>query len=389
MHERVKGLPPYAILAMMAATGLATAMALLPIEGPPASDFALFLYSWMDVIRDRGLASISGEFSAYTPPYIYLLNLAGLIEPHVGTIAAIKLVNVPFVISCVWGIGAIVREITNKDRGIVAAAVAAVCPSLLLNAFAHGQCDAIFTSFLLWFVYFAIRERPALACLMFGLAFAFKQQAIFLSPLLLTLKLSRRMSFWNLLIIPLIYVVMMVPAALAGRPWGELLTIYVGQTELNYVLSLNAPNPWWFLNRIVMYDVGVAIGLLVSTAVGLLIVFRSLRLPRNGATILFVATVSAAALPYVMPKMASRYFFVADLLTIALAFARPRMWPAAVLIQLGSLIAVMSYFFAAWGTAGLAFVPMTLGVGLLAYEFLTVEEGGPQETSATFAPRVE
>jgi Gpi18-like mannosyltransferase len=380
MDHCAKGLSPNVILAMMALASVAIARALLPIEGPPDSDFALFLYPWMDAIRHQGLASVAGSFSEYTPPYIYLLNLAALIEPSVGTIAAIKLINVPFVVSCAWGIGAIVRQVTgDKDRGTIAAAVTLICPTLLINSFAHGQCDAIFTGFLIWFIYFAVRERPIVACLMFGIAISFKQQAIFVAPLLLTLVLWRRMKLWHLLIIPATYVVMMVPAAIAGRSWNELLLVYAGQTNLKHDLSVNAPNFWWFLRGHGWYPIGVKIGLALGAITGVLIVARSTRLKRDAMSILLVATVCAALMPAILPKMTSRYFFVADLLTIALAFSQPRLWPAAVLIQIGSLVAVSSYFFGELSTAPLAFGPTTLGVGILVYELFAVESASPAD----------
>jgi len=371
MTERTKGMSPNVILAMMALASVAIARALLPIEGPPDSDFTLFLYPWMNAIHHQGLASIAGGFSEYTPPYIYLLNLAALIEPAVGTVAAVKLVNLPFVISCAWGIGAIVRHLTaSHERGIAAAAVTLVCPSLLVNAFAFGQCDAIFAGFLIWFVYFALSERPLLAALMFGLAFAFKAQALFAAPLLGVLLLWRRTAWWHVLLIPATYLAMMVPAGLAGRPWSELLTIYLGQASVMHELSLNAPNPWWFLKDVVAYRAGVIAGVVAGIAVAAAIVWRSRALPRSGAVILLIATVSVAVLPWVLPKMTSRYFIVADLLTIALAFVRPQLWPAAVLIQIGSLVASLSYFYPASATAALAFGPTTLGAGILAYALL-------------------
>jgi len=370
MDERTKGLPPNVILAMMALAAVAVARTLLPVEGPPDSDFALFLHGWMDVIRHQGIASIAGGFSEYPPPYVYLLNLVAWIP---NDVIAVKLANAPFVISCAWGIGALVRNISGeRDRGIIAAAVTLICPTLLINSFAHGQCDAIFTSFLIWFVYFAIRDRPAVACLMFGLAVSFKLQSIFVAPLLLTLLLWRRMKLWHLLIIPAVYVVMMVPAALAGRPWDRLLTIYLRQGELMQQLSLNAPNPWWFLREIVDYRAGVIAGTIAGGAVVTLLVWRSAKLPRTPLSILLLAATSAALLPWVLPKMTARYFFVADLLTIGLAFARSRLWPAAVLVQVGSLIAVFAYF-SRWGTATVAFLPMTFAIGILVYELVAVQ----------------
>lgn len=370
LNDRRRALSANIILAMMACTAVAAARALMPIEGPADSDFALFLIPWIDVIQERGLASISGEFSAYTPPYIYLLNIAALIEPAVGAIAAVKLLNLPFVALLGWGIGAVVKEATG-DREIakIAVAVTLVTPTVLVNAFAYGQADVIFTAFLVWFVVFAMRGRMKLAAVMFGLSLSFKFQAMFLSPLLLALLLNRRMQLLDALIVPVVYLGMMVPAAVAGRPWSELLTILFRQSAMMQELSLYAPNPWWFLGMVIDYQAGLIIGLIVASGVALWIALASQRLPPTANCILLIATVCAAVMPYVLPKMAARYFIVADVLTIALALTRPSVWPAAVLIQVASLLAVMSYF-TGRPAASLAFFPATLAVALILYNFV-------------------
>ena len=358
-------LSPTVLIALMACAGFAAALALMPLAGPPDGDFALFLNPWMNIIRERGVASISGEYSAYTPPYLYLLNAASLIAPIFGPVVAVKLVNIPFFVATALGIGALVAEVTgDQDKGKVATAVTFVAPTLIINAFAIGQADAIFTSFLIGFILFAIRGKPTVASIMFGLALSFKLQAMFLSPLLLFLLLSKQMRFRDSLLIPLAYAAMMTPAALAGRPWSELFMIYAGQAGMEHELSLNAPNPWWFL-RWADYRVGLIAGLVAGGLAGAIIVAFSLR---TKGQILLIATVCAVALPYVLPKMTSRYFFVADLLVLALAFTRPGVWPAAILIQAGSLIACLSYF-SGRGTAGPAFIPMTLGIAVLLYVF--------------------
>jgi Gpi18-like mannosyltransferase len=209
---------------------------------------------------------------------------------------------------------------------------------------------------------------------MFGLAFSFKQQALFLSPLLLMLLLSRRIAPWQLLIIPGTYLLMMVPAAMAGRPWARLLTIYINQADVQHDLSLNAPNPWWFLREIVSYDMGLLVGLGFGAAATLWIAWRAVKLPLSAYTILLIGTVSAVTMPWVLPKMGSRYFLTADLLSIGLAFVRPRLWPAAIMIPLGSLVAMLSYFTEAWDTATYAFAPMTFGLCIVVVEFIRSEK---------------
>jgi Gpi18-like mannosyltransferase len=332
------------VLAAFAAASFAAALALLPIVGPKDGDFALFLIPWMDKIHELGWLSISGEFSEYPPTYIYLLNLAALLP--VGTVAAVKLINIPFVALCAWAMG----KLAKND---VALAAGLVTPTMLVNAFGFGQADTIYTAFLLLFVLWA--DRPALAAIAFGLALSFKLQAVFLSPLLLHLLLTKRMR-WEALLIPATWAVMMLPANLASRPWSELLSVYVGQVGLVHDLSLNAPNPWWLL-RSMDYQTGVIVGCGLGAVVGLWIALRK-RDP------LVIACLCALLLPFVLPKMTARYFFPADLLLIALAFRDPRYWPVAALCQMGSLLACMSYF-VTWGTALFALIPMALSVILL------------------------
>lgn len=356
---------------LLVITGFAIMVALVPIIGPPDGDFPLFLQGWMDAIRERGLASISGEFSEYTPPYIYLLNLASLVEPAIGTIAAVKLVNVPFVIALAVGIGAIVADLSgDRDRGMIAAGLMVVVPSLMVNAFAHGQADAIYGAFMVWFVLFAMRSQPLAAAVMFGLAFAFKQQTLFLAPVLVYLILSRQMRLWHLLIIPATYVAAMVPAALAGRPWAELFAIYLGQSQLMRELSMNAPNPWWFARVVVDYDTGVWIGLALGAAAAIAMILWSLRLEMGGATTLLLATLCAVVLPFVLPKMNPRYFFVAEMLAIALAMTRPGMWLPALFLQIASLLAILAYFTQTSIGPTVGFIPMTIAVCLLVGAFV-------------------
>jgi uncharacterized membrane protein len=61
-------------------------------------------------------------------------------------------------------------------------------------------------------VLFAIRKAPVAAASMFGVSLAFKLQAIFLLPLLLYLILAKQMRVSHLVFVPVIYLLMMVPA---------------------------------------------------------------------------------------------------------------------------------------------------------------------------------
>ncbi len=68
----------------------------------------------------------------------------------------------------------------------------------------------------------------------------------------------------------------------------------------------------------------------------------------DGGHLLLIASTLAISTPFFLPSMHDRYFFLADVLTVMVAFVVPRAWPAAVLMQLASLPTYLSYL---WGVS--------------------------------------
>ena len=353
----------------MPVAGAAVALALLPITN---SDFTNYVIPWLRALQERGATGLSGEFSNYTPPYIYLLYLVKGLEPLVGPIALVKLLNVPFVVGIALTMGAIVSRVTvDRSSGLLAAAVLCVTPTVLVNAFAWGQSDSVYTCFLLLSVLCVCTHRPLVTAIMFGVALSFKFQAIVLLPFLLYLWGSGQMRLTHLAVIPPIYGALMIPAALAGRSWADLLTIYYQQARGFGELSLFAPNPWWFAEHwhLLPARAGAVVGIIIGAVTGLAIALSALKLEKSPAHNLLVAALSAAAMPYVLPRMHDRYFFIADLLSLAVAFVYPRYSLAAVLFQIGSLTSYLAYFGISMDAPGFAVVPITAGLLLLLIAF--------------------
>ena len=186
---------------LLLSAGIATACALLPLA-ESSGDLQHFYIPWMREVSSKGIFSIAGEFSDYTPPYIYLMVLFSVAVPVVGAIAAIKLISAPFVAALALGLYLLVKDTTaDRRRALWSAAIAFVLPTVIVNAFLWGQTDVIYTTFLVYFTYFASRGRPLAAALLFGIAFSFKAQAVFLSPFLLYLVLSGQMRSIHLLVV--------------------------------------------------------------------------------------------------------------------------------------------------------------------------------------------
>ena len=80
--------------------------------------------------------------------------------------------------------------------------------------------------------------------------------------------------------------------------------------------------------------------------------------------------VSGALMPFLLPKMHERYFFVADLMTLTLAFVDPRLWVTVPLFQVGSLLSYLPYFGLSVRAPIYALLPVTFAVSILALEYV-------------------
>jgi len=182
----------------------------------------------------------------------------------------------------------------------------------------------------------------------FGVAFAIKLQSVFLVPFLLVLTFQKKIPWKDYLLVPLVYLILILPAALAGRPFGQLLTIYLGQADSANLWSRNAANPYIFVPASLPASALYPILGLAAVLAGLWI-FWSIKRTRSGepGQLLLAALASVALLPYILPRMHDRYFYPADVLSLLVAFYRPRLWFVPLLFQASSLLVYDNYLFEA------------------------------------------
>jgi Gpi18-like mannosyltransferase len=176
-------------------------------------------------------------------------------------------------------------------------------------------------------MYYLLTDRPLLGIVAFGIGFAFKAQAIFIVPLLAILFFKRRIAWQYFLIVPLIYILLYLPAFLLGRPLLGIFTIYSSQAETYQELSKNAPNLYIFMSGI-PYNLGTMIGIAVAVLVLGYWIWLNVRsksdLSHN--PLLLMGLVSVALVPFVLPKMHDRYFYPADVFSLLAAFYMPELW---------------------------------------------------------------
>jgi Gpi18-like mannosyltransferase len=310
-------------------------------------DFKLYLNPWYDYILQNGrFAALKDTFSNYNPAYLYLLVLASYLLPNLSNIMAIKSISIIFDFLGAFLVYKIVhRKYPKGQKPLLALIAVLFAPTVFTNSAYWGQCDMIYTSFLLAFVYFAALQKDTLAFVSFGLAFAFKFQALFLGPVVLILMVKRYLDWKKVFWIPAVYLILLLPSVIAGRSIKDLLLIYLAQSGAYPYLTRNAPNIYqWFPNN----SASPRLLLILVAAIAITIIVLTVLLAKMPFSIdrdllIQFSLASALIMPYLLPKMHDRYFFPADIFSIIYGFYFPRFGLIPVIIIFSSFLSYLSF----------------------------------------------
>lgn len=217
---------------VFASLGLALAFRLRwLLRGVQTGDYVYFFDNWYTQIMADGIKSIGERISNYPPMYLYILYLVSVLFRTVY-LTAIKIPSVICDFISAWFMYRIVRlKFGRRPAGVLSALILLFTPTVFLNSAAWGQIESIYTAPLLACIYYLLRKKSWAACIAFGISVSIKLQAIYLVPFLLILWIRKEVSFKHLGAIPAVYLISLLPAWIAGRPFSELLTIYTSQVS--------------------------------------------------------------------------------------------------------------------------------------------------------------
>lgn len=307
-------------------------------------DLTSFVLKWYDHLALNGGFSALGTSSEsnYTPPYLYLIALATYI-PWISKLFAIKIISIIFDFLLAAAIFKIVRSFTSSWGAWLSYLCVLFSPVVWVNSAYWGQCDAIYTSFLLFAIYYFLNKRSIPGLIFFSIALAFKLQAIFLVPFLLVYLLAVDHRWYLLIIIPIVYFFMSLPAVINGQPFINILTIYLNQVGSYHDLSLNAPSIFGSFNLVDELQHYEMIGYISIDIFICWLVLVALHQRGKLAKepLVLIALISLLMTPFLLPRMHERYFYPAAIASIFLLFLIPRLWLAPVLINTS---AFFSYF---------------------------------------------
>jgi Gpi18-like mannosyltransferase len=311
---------------------------------PP--DLVQFVMPWYDHILERGpIGAFTEPFSNYTPPYLYLLAASSLAHPLLQPLDVIKWLSVAGTAFLALAVADLVKAMGGEPKR---AAFTFIVPTIALNAALLGQCDALWAGACVLAVAAMIRGMTVKSLVWCGVAIAFKAQAAFVAPVIIGGLIGRRAPLWQWTVPALVYAALMAPAWLLGWPAADLATVYLRQADW-FDTAGNLANPWIWAGQFApdaakpFYIVGYAAAGAAALGIGALAA-KSVRKPK---AMLSLALLASFALPFLLPKMHERYYFLADALVLVLALAAPtrRNLYVAATVQIASLLSVITYVY--------------------------------------------
>jgi Gpi18-like mannosyltransferase len=327
---------------------------------PP--DMRLFLEPWFaHIVRFGPVGAFAHPFSNYEPAYLYLLAAGSLAHGLIAPMDIIKILSVAGSLFLTFAVADLLRTVGAAPR---LALFMLVLPTVVINAALLGQCDAIWGGCCIFGLAAMMRGESVRSLIWCGLAFAFKAQAAFIAPVIVGALIGRRAPWWQWLVPAGVFLATLVPAWLLGWPAWKLLTVYPGQAALvefpgklanawiaATIFASQSSRPFFVVGYVAAAAVAVAVAALAATS------FRDRR------AMLVLALLSATALPFLLPKMLERYYFLADVLALVLALSLQTRRAAliAIGVQGASLISLLTYiYWYHWPYPALAGPPLAL-----------------------------
>lgn len=311
-----------------------------------SNDYLDFLAPWTQFFREHGFAGLGSSVGNYNPPYMYLLWLFSLLP--VNELYLIKLTSMLFDILLAWaGMKLLSLCTKNRARLLICFLALLVFPTFIINGAMWGQCDSIYTFFGVFSIYLALSDRPRAAMCAIAASLAFKLQAVFIMPAFVVLFIAGKVKLKHFAAFPVAYAVYMLPAVFAGRPFMEVMTLYFSQAgTVGDALNYNAPSLTSMLTGAGATS-QISQILILAAVLFMLAVFGYAFMAGkklDAGLVIGLTALLVLAIPYFLPHMHDRYFYMAGVMLVILAMANPMYISAPILAELASLHCYRAYF---------------------------------------------
>lgn len=293
-----------------------------------SGDYQWCLSQWVDEMRGMNIRqAFTTSIGDYNMPYLYILYFISKID--FPDLYSIKLVSFLFDILLAFSVMKLVSLKNQKENILSFAFISSLfIPTVIMNSAFWAQCDVIYSSICLLALYLALKDKQWTACCLFGLAFSIKIQTVFILPVVIVLIMLKKMKPKAVMGFVAAFFVMLLPALLLGRSFQDTLSIYADQTASYPKLSLNTHSLYTFVPENNYFDSLNLLAILIAV-VGCCVMLYFVYTYRKKFTqsdIVTIAFIFTAMIPFLLPRMHDRYFYMCDALAVVYAFYNPKKW---------------------------------------------------------------
>ena len=336
-----------------------------------SGDWTIWWEHWFNHLYQGGFRALAGNWYDYAPPFVYLLWIITVLP--INCMTGFKLMMTGFDFAAAVVAALIIYEISkSRTKALLTYAVFFLSPVFIVNSVLWAQCDMLVMFWVLLCTYFFVKNKPSMAMFFFGVAFAFKLQPLWLAPMLVILWVNKKVEIKHFLWLPVCYFVGIIPAWIAGKPLGELLTIYINQTSAeSWSLALKYTNLYYLIGEEFFIDPYHSAGVWLSLGVFMIVLYYIGRkkLKITPEFILLLGGFVGILAPFFLPQMHERYSFFAEGFLILYALLKPQKFYLPVFQSLTSFMGYSVFLAKDWDLplSYMPFVTLTVLV-LTGYE---------------------
>lgn len=340
LDKKAKNIP----LLFTAASVAALMVIRVGLLSKAAPDYYNFLGGWIEQMKSLSVSEAMREkIGDYNMPYLYFLLAISRID--IDAQLLIKWFSCCFdFVTAFFVMKTVALKTENRLVHHLSFLLTLALPTALMNSAYLAQCDAILAAFCAATLYYSLKGDGIKAVIAFSLGFSLKLQAIFILPAVIVCFITKKFKLWHAALFPVTFFATLLPAIIAGRSLIDCVRIYFDQASQYPRLTLCAPSMWQLFGD-VEFELFNTFGIMLTGAAVavLLYICYTYKDKIDSAALVELFYISALMLPFLLPRMHERYFYLADILSVAVFFYDRRRWYVPLITVLSSLNAYFCF----------------------------------------------